>query len=202
MCGRYRIDDGRDSIELHGIIEAVNRRVVVEPVVTGGDVLPTNVAPVVARSKSRKMAAFGMRWGYHLPDGKYVINARSETAADRPLFRDGMRERRCLVPATRYYEWERRGGAKVKYTLWPERAEMFYMAGIYRLEAEGPAFAILTRDPADHIAFIHDRMPVILPSDAARDWLDPACDTARLLERAVLSVAYEKEAGDEQLRMF
>ena len=112
MCGRYRIDDGHESIELHDIIEAVNRRVVVEPVKTSGDVFPTDVAPVVASDRKMEPAAFAMQWGYTLPNGRRVINARSETAQDRPLFRDGILGRRCAVPATNYYEWQRVGGAK------------------------------------------------------------------------------------------
>ena len=201
MCGRYRIDDGRDSIELQGIIEAVNRRVVVEPVKTSGDILPTDVAPVVASSRVLTPTAFAMRWGYALPDGRHIINARSETAGDKPLFRDGMRQRRCAVPATSYYEWERTGKSRVKYAIHPQRPGLFYMAGLYRLEPQGPAFTILTRAPAEAIAFIHDRMPVILPPELVQDWIDPRHDPAAILARAVLSVACERQAGNEQLAM-
>ena len=195
MCGRYWIDDGRDSVELRGIIEQVNRRMTVEPVKTSGEIFPTDVAPVVAPSRRMMPGAFAMRWGYALPDGRRIINARSETAGERPLFRDGMRQRRCAVPATRYFEWEKRGGAKTKYAVWPAEGQMFYMAGLYRVESGMPEFVILTRDPADSIAFIHNRMPVILPPDLAADWINPRYSAADLLAHAVLDVRCEK-AGE------
>ena len=111
------------------------------------------------------------------------------------MFRDGMRQRRCAVPATRYFEWEKRGGAKTKYAVWPSEDQMFYMAGLYRVESGMPEFVILTRDPADSIAFIHNRMPVILPPDLASDWTNPRYSAADLLAHAVLDVRFEK-AGE------
>ena len=112
-----------------------------------------------------------------------------------------MRQRRCAVPATSYYEWERTGKSRVKYAIHPQRPGLFYMAGLYRLEPQGPAFTILTRAPAEAIAFIHDRMPVILPPELVQDWIDPRHDPAAILARAVLSVACERQAGNEQLAM-
>ena len=196
MCGRYWIDDGRDNVELNGIIEQVNRRVAVEPVKTSGEVFPTDVVPVVARSRRMTPAAFAMRWGYALPDGKRVINARSETAGERPMFRDGMRQRRCAIPATRYFEWQRAGGARTKYAIWPAEGQLFYMAGLYRIEAGVPTFVILTRAPAEGIAFIHNRMPVILPPGMATDWTNPRYAAEDMLRHAVVDVAYARAEGD------
>ena len=201
MCGRYRIDDERDSFELHEIIEEVNRRVVVEPIKTSGDVFPADIAPVIANSRSMIPTPFAMQWGYTLPDGKRIINARSETAESKPMFRDGMLQRRCAVPATNYYEWEKTGSRRTKYAIWPTDSDLFYMAGIYRIEAGKPVFSILTRDPADSISFIHNRMPVILPHEMMKDWLNPCYSASDLLKNAVLSVAYEKETGNEQMHM-
>lgn len=190
MCGRYHIDDGRDSVELSDIIGQINRRDI-EPIKTSGEIFPADVVPVVASNRRMAPAAFAMRWGYALSDGGRIINARSETAREKPMFRDGMRQRRCAVPATRYYEWERASGKRTKYAIWPKDGALFYMAGIYRLEAGKPEFCILTREPADSIAFIHNRMPVILPRDAMREWIDPRREPGDLLARAVQSVAYE-----------
>lgn len=201
MCGRYRIDDGRDSVELHDIIEAVNRRSG-EPVKTSGEIFPTDLVPVIANSRRLAPSAFAMRWGYTLQDGKHLINARSETAAIRPMFSEGLRQRRCAVPATNYYEWQRAGRVKkVKYDIRPAEGGLFYLAGIYRIEAGRPVFAILTREPAQTIAFIHDRMPVILPSALVKDWLDPTCVPGEILERAITDVVPRRETGDEQLSM-
>lgn len=210
MCGRYRFDDGRDSIELKDIIAAVNRRVVVEPIGPSGqaapdgpsgEVFPGDVATVVASGRDMQPALFDMRWGYALSDGRRVINARSETAAQKPMFRDGMRNRRCAVPATRYFEWERAGRARTKYAVWPSQRAMFCMAGIYRIEDGKPVFTILTREPAESIAFIHDRMPVILPPDLATDWTNPRYSAEEMLAHAVLDVSFAREEAAEQLTM-
>ena len=201
MCGRYWIDDGRESIELKEIIEAVNRRVVVEPVKTAGEIFPADTVPVVASNKSMAPTAFAMQWGYTLPDGRRIINARSETAETKPMFADGMRQRRCAVPATNYFEWERAGKAKTKYAIRPTDGALFYMAGIYRIESGRPVFSILTREPAESIAFIHDRMPVILPHGLVRDWVNPKYRVGEILCHAVLDLSHEKAAGAEQIRM-
>ena len=201
MCGRYWIDDGRDSVELGEIIAQVNRRPAAGPVKTSGEIFPTDVVPVVASNRRMVPEAFAMAWGYALPDGKRVINARSETAEARPLFSDGMRQRRCAVPATRYFEWERAGGKKTKYAIRPEKGGLFYFAGLYRIVAGRPEFVILTRQPADSIAFIHDRMPVILPPDAVADWTNPERGPGDLLGRAVLSVTHERAEEEGQLEM-
>ena len=200
MCGRYRIED-RDYAEFNEIIERINRRAAAEPVKTSGEIFPADVVPVVASSRGLTPSAFAMRWGYTLEDGRRVINARSETAADRPMFRDGMLNRRCAIPATNYYEWERIGRQKTRYAIRPAEGGLFYMAGIYRIEAGRPVFTILTREPAHSIAFIHDRMPVILRSDLVKDWIDPRCRAGEILDCAVLDVAHEREPGAEQMAM-
>jgi len=201
MCGRYWIDDGRDSVELGRIIEQANRRAAPGPVKTAGEIFPADVVPVVASSRHLAPEGFAMRWGYALPDGKRIINARSETADTRPLFRDGMRQRRCAVPASRYFEWARAGSARTKYAIRPEAEGLFYLAGLYRISGGAPEFVILTRPPADSIAFIHDRMPVILPDALVADWTDPRRDAGDILGRAVLAVTHERVRADGQLEM-
>ena len=112
-----------------------------------------------------------MEWGYRMEDGRRLINARLETAAQKPTFRDGMRSRRCLMPMSAYYEWERRGNDRVKYRISPKADGLSCLAGVYRLEEDGPRFAVLTMEAADELAFIHDRMPVLVPYAAREAWL-------------------------------
>ena len=100
MCGRYYIAEEDCAAELQKIIEQLNRR---GAVVKTGEIYPTDTVPVLANNKSMVITPFAMKWGYTLPDGKQIVNARSETAADKPLFRDGMLQRRCLIPATNYF---------------------------------------------------------------------------------------------------
>ena len=193
MCGRYRIDDDEDSGELEAIVEAINRRYPGETVKTSGEIFPTDTVPVIANNRNLSPTPFAMQWGYGMPDGRRVINARSETASVKPLFRDGMRQRRCAIPATGYYEWERASGQRTKYAIRPEQYPLFYLAGIYRLEAGKPVFAVLTREPAANIAFIHNRMPVLLAPEAVGDWMNPGFTAQDLLAHSLLEVAYRAE---------
>ena len=77
---------------------------------------------------------------------------------------------------------------KIKYDIRSSAGDFIYMAGIYRWEGKQPVFSILTRDPAESIVHIHDRMPVILPADIARDWLNPRYDANEIVSHAVLDV--------------
>ena len=192
MCGRFFIDETMGGAELQNIIDALNRRSSASPVKTSGEIFPTDVVPIIANSRSMVQSAFAMSWGYSLPDGKRIINARSETAEIKPMFRDGMEQRRCVVPATNYFEWERKGKDKTKYAIHPTIDGLMYMAGIYRVEQGKPVFTILTREPAESIEFIHDRMPVILPSEMVSDWIAPKFKASDLLHEAITNVRFRK----------
>lgn len=196
MCGRYFIDGDDLPEELERILEELNRKNTPKNLKTSGEIFPSDVVPVLANSRRQDVQPFAMRWGYSFPGGRPVINARAETAAEKPLFRDGMRQRRCLIPASSYFEWERREGQKTKYAIRPAGAEMLYLAGIYHLEnhdgAVVPSFAILTRSAAPEIAFIHDRNLVILPPDCARDWLKVENRADEVLRRALQEMELQK----------
>lgn len=188
MCGRYYIAEDDAAEELRQIIEAVNRRST--NVKTGGEIRPSDTVPVLANSPSLQPGAYAMHWGYTLSDGKLLFNARSETVAEKAMFKDGMSQRRCLIPATCYFEWEHRGKDKIKYAIAPEGSRMIYLAGIYRKEGNRAACAILTREPAESIAFIHNRMPVILPAEAVSDWLNIRYDAVDVLKAAQENMQY------------
>ena len=98
MCGRYQLPEEPDAL-LQRVLDDLNRA----PVKASGEIFPADRAPVLAPSRSGRAKGFAMRWGFTL-NGRRVINARSETAAERPLFRDSLLSRRCLIPLTRYYE--------------------------------------------------------------------------------------------------
>lgn len=161
---------------------------------TSGEVFPSDIVPVLANSRQQDVQPFAMRWGYTFPNSKPVINARSETAAIKPMFKDGMKQRRCLIPATHYYEWEHRGRQSIKYAIRPERSRMLYLAGIYHLEKHDdvivPTFTVLTREASPGISFIHDRMPVILPSEITTDWLDSRNYAVEVIQAAMLDMEY------------
>lgn len=188
MCGRFYVPEDASIQMIRAIVERLEHRNVK---VKTGDVVPGDIAAVVASNKHLQPQPFAMEWGYHLADGKRIINARSETAAQKAMFADGIRQRRCLIPAQHYYEWEKTDGKKVKYAIEPKGSDGFFLAGIYRMEAGKPVFIVLTRDAAEGIAFIHERMPVILPNSAVADWLNPKYHGDDILQAALLNMEYE-----------
>lgn len=124
-----------------------------------------------------------------------MINARSETAAEKPMFRKSLLERRCLIPASGYYEWRRTqsgGKSKEKYALY-RTGQPIYMAGLWRMEQgeKLPVFVILTREAGPGIADIHDRMPVILPDEIHQEWLSVSTDAGNVMDQAYREMAFQ-----------
>ena len=191
MCGRFYIAEEDTAEDLLRIIDALNRRYKdITPVKTQGEIRPTDIIPVMANSPSMSTGVYAMKWGYTMPDGKPMFNARSETASNKAMFADGMRQRRCLIPADFYYEWQKTGQGKQKYEIAPSDVNGFFLAGIYRIEQGRPVFSILTKDPVESISFIHNRMPVILPTEAMSDWLNPRFNGVEILSAAVGNMTF------------
>ena len=145
MCGRYYIDDSLAGFE--ALVEELNRGKPGGAPIKTGEIRPTDIAPVIANSRARRQRPFLMRWGFGgNRNARLVINTRSETAHEKPMFRDAMLDRRCLVPASCYFEWQTQGKSREKLAMKPDGPVM-YMAGLYRLEAGEPlaAFTILTQ---------------------------------------------------------
>lgn len=189
MCGRFNFPKESQDRILHSVLEDLEQRNI--PVKTG-DVFPGDVAAVIASNRNLEPQAFAMEWGYRMPDGKRIFNARSETASYKAMFADGMRQRRCLIPAVHYYEWQKTPDGKVKYSIAPKDTEGFYLAGIYRLENGIPVFSVLTKEPAESIAFIHNRMPVILPQIVMTDWLNSRYRGGDVLQAAVSEMKFQR----------
>ena len=186
MCGRFYIEDAFDWADVLRLMGAQNRRLP-EAAKRSGEVNPTDAALVLAPSKDLSPGAFAMRWGYRLPDGHLVINARSETARSRPLFADGMR----------------RGTTRRKYKVDGGTAEPLFLAGLYRPAEKGAEFTVLTRSPSDAVAALHDRMPVLLRAAEATAWIRPDADAQAVLREAVLSVRARltADSAPEQIGM-
>lgn len=105
MCGRYYIAEDDQAEELRQIIDSINRKYNGDGIIkTSGEIFPSETVPVIATSKTQKIMSFAMEWGYSIADGNRLINVRSETASQKPIFRDGMLHRRCIIPASWYFE--------------------------------------------------------------------------------------------------
>ena len=128
-----------------------------------------------------------LRWGLVPPwardesIGNRLINARSETAAERPAYREALRRRRCLVPASGFYEWRKvAGGPKVPHHFRTADADaadvaggMLMVAGLWERRGDLRTFTILTGEPNELVRPVHDRMPVVLPPNQWSAWLTP-----------------------------
>ena len=193
MCCRYLLEE---SPELMPIIEAMNRSPLTgklfpgQSVRSAGEVRPADIAPVVAPDRKGTRAVFPMQWGFTGFSGKgLIINARCETAAVRPMFRDSWTSRRCAVPASCYFEWEhltspdgkKKTGRKFRLETGTGSS---WLCGLYRMEEGIPRFVILTREPGESIRFMHDRMPLILPESAVDEWIRPETRPEDLLSLA------------------
>lgn len=203
MCCRYYILP--KGVEWDPIREGVERSALTlrfraagaEPV-TAGEARPSDVLPVLAADRQGGTRIFPMRWGFALPGRAPLINARTESAPEKPSFREAWAAHRCAVPASWYFEWKHDEDPetgklrKTKYAIRPTEEGLTWLCGLYRIENCLPAFVILTRAPCPDAAAIHDRMPLILPESAVPDWLRPDADPRALLPRAVTALRVEK----------
>lgn len=162
-----------------------------------------------------------MRWGL-IPNwardvsiASSTINAKSETAAEKPAFRDPMKFRRCLIPADGFYEWKRTGAAKQPYCFEVHKGELFAFAGLWDgwRDPTGQwvkSCSILTTTPNAVTSAVHDRMPVILDRETYDLWLDPGMTNtqvvsellkpydARLMRSYPISTRINQVANDDE----
>lgn len=149
------------------------------------NIAPTQAVPVLRqhREEPRRVLSL-MRWGLvpswakDMSGSAAMINARSETAATKPAFRDPLRLRRCLLPADGFYEWKKQGGLRQPYCFEVNGGELFAFAGLWDGWKDGTGnwirtCSILTTTPNAVTSSIHDRMPVIVGRDDYDLWLDP-----------------------------
>ena len=215
MCTRYWTEE---SPELRPIVEEMRRSSLVSKwqnttsVKAYGEMRPTDVVPVIAPDRTGSRSVFPMRWGYS--GRSLLVNARSETAAEKPAFREDWKKHRCIVPASWYFEWqhitgnegqesfgedfaaELTGGIspvlKRRYRIQPRGSVMTWLCGLYRIENGLPVFVILTREPGEEIRFIHDRMPLILPERYIDDWIRPDAKPEEFLDKALTEMVFER----------
>jgi putative SOS response-associated peptidase YedK len=176
MCGRFTIGE---------IKELITRFSIDTPIADMPrpryNLAPTQDAPIVVRASPNRLVM--MRWGlipFWAKDAKIgsrMINARAESLAERPAFRGSLKDRRCLVPTTGFYEWKAADG-KVPYLARVKESRLFAMAGLYD-RWKGPSgqevhsFTIVTTSANELMSPIHDRMPVILSREDEDAWLAP-----------------------------
>ena len=143
-----------------------------------------NVAPtqdIVTILNQPPLRAVRTAWGIPSPHGKRpLINARAETLADKPSFRGAFQERRCLIPAGGFYEWQHRGAERIPWYFRPRSPGLFCFAGLWQPFDGRRCSVIITTEANASVRPIHDRMPVILAPAQYAAWLDGNADFSTL----------------------
>jgi putative SOS response-associated peptidase YedK len=187
MCGRYRLSRRKHLVE--------------EYFESGGEedwtprfnIAPTQAVPIIRQHPKEPVRELSLvRWGL-IPSwakdasgAAMMINARSETAAIKPAFRDALKSRRCLVPADGFYEWQGTAKTKQPFCFEVNEGSLFAFAGLWDgwKDLSGnwiKTCSILTTTPNTVTSPVHDRMPVILDPDTYDLWLDPGMQDVRVV---------------------
>ncbi|WP_341525957.1 SOS response-associated peptidase [Nostoc sp. UHCC 0302] len=188
MCGRFTLNQSSEALaELFHVQEVTD-------LAAGYNIAPTQmVATVLHNSESDKRKFQQLRWGL-IPSwakdpgmGAKLINARSETVAEKPAFRSAFKHRRCLVLADGFYEWQRQQGKKQPFYFRLQDGKPFGFAGLWErwrspANEEIVSCTILTTAANELLQSIHDRMPVILEPEDYDLWLNPEIQTTETLQ--------------------
>lgn len=193
MCGRYYVDD-ETAREIEKLVRDLDRKLQIERT---GDVFPAQNATII-KGQEHHLAAEQMRWGFPgFEKGKLLINARAESALERPMFRESVQGRRCIIPARGFYEWNK---SKEKFTFERKETPVLFMAGCYNRYEDQVRYVILTTEANPSVAPVHNRMPLILEPEELKDWVLDDQATESLLHKT--PVLLEQRAEYEQMRLF
>ena len=194
----YHIED---SPELHPITEELMRSPLVakwrktQAVVTKGLIEPGMVVPVIAPNKQGRSAVFPMKWGFQ--EQTRITEVKTEAAAAMPVFKECWVKRRCIIPASWYYEREQRLGNDGKkhpgdlYMLQPTGATMTWIAGLYRIEDGLPVFVVLTQRAKGELQELGDQIPLIFPEERVKEWIEPGRRAEEVLRYSMKDMIYE-----------
>lgn len=200
MCGRFYIESEDTPAELEHMLEEAAGRM--DEPLQKGEIGPGDTACVLAPSRQNgSLRPFAMRWGFPL-ERKLVINARLETAPLRPMFRESYRIRRCLIPASGWFEWDHREKRPPKYRFHASRTPWLWLAGLYRHEpGSPPRFVVVTRPAEGDIALFHDRMPLCFEAQDGNRWLLQESD-GDFAALGAAGIQWERQPGaPEQISM-
>jgi putative SOS response-associated peptidase YedK len=193
MCGRYTLAAGPEFIaawfDIDGPVPDFRPSYNITP---GGDVPVVWQAPADGRACSLMHWGLIPHWAKEARPPYQMINAKAETLAQRPAFRDAFRHRRCLLPASGFYEWQTTRQGKQPWYIRPAREPLFAFAGLWEYWTGDHTLnscTIITVPANDKIRAVHDRMPAILAPDDFARWLDPANSDMDWLQELLQPVA-------------
>ncbi len=189
MCGRYQFSVGSNAV-LAQILRELGR------VEVASEIFPSGAAPIL-RGDGDAIRPALLGWGFPAQGRRLVINARAETAAVKPMFRDSLKARRCVIPSSGFWEWD---AENRKYLFRLPGSGTLYMAGIYDLRGGQLRFCILTTAANGSMKDIHGRMPLVLTEERVYDWIFEEDAAFRLLNETPPEL--EKTPEDTQLRLW
>ncbi len=174
MCGRIELIDGKRIFLRYPVANNVSS------VPDSGDIRPTQQILMITPDYALSSAKWGLvpSWAKDPRVGSKMINARAEGIESKPSFKKPLRFQRCIIPASAFFEWTGQPGAKVKYRIGRKDGELVGFAGLYDMwrdpqGGELTTCTIITTEPNELMAPIHNRMPVMLLPDDEERWLNP-----------------------------
>ncbi len=194
MCGRYFFDDtAAEEAERELNLKRGSLRA------EKGDITPGMTIQGIVRScvGGKEMDVRSLFWGMMSKDSKLVINARAESVSDKPMFSDSVTKRRCLLPATGFYEWDR---DRTKFVFKRPDARPIYLAGFYDLSGNRDSFVIITTRANDSMKPVHDRMPVMIDGSDVRTFLNDSQAALDMLREPMPQL--QRSSDYEQLSLF
>lgn len=207
MCGSYYLAQEEGDGELAATLRQASERAARHGLrmLERGEMFPGQVVPVVATGAARReKGAFPMQWGFmHPAHGVRVYNTRIENAEEQKAFCTSLYDRRCLIPASGWFEWVRTDGGKERIRFFREDGRPVYLGGLYIRGGREPlpCFSVLTREAPDPIRFLHRRMPVLIPGTEADRWLDPSVPFREALPEGVPAIGFRAADTEKEERI-
>ncbi len=194
MCCRYYYDE-KMAREIEKVCKSIDRKIQM----AAGEFCPSEKAPVITGRKD-KLLLEEMQWGFPHQDKKgLLINARSEGIGEKKTFGESVRRRRCVIPASGYFEWDSR---KNKVAFDRTDNKPIYMAGVYNMIDNAERFVVITTEANESVSNVHDRMPLIIEENEINMWLYDDKATEFILNKKSPELEQHREYEQQTLGSF
>lgn len=194
MCCRYYFSD-KAAYKVEGDLKLTKGALATR----AGDITPGMATPGIIWNKgtNEDLALEDLFWGITSKDRKLIINARAESVTKKSMFADSIRNRRCILPAAGFYEWD---ASKTKFRFKRADEKPIYLAGFYDLSDNKDSFVILTTAANASMKPVHDRMPVMIDTGNVRDYLKDPAAALEMIKEPMPEL--DRKSDYEQLSLF